>query len=122
MPGPIVIEKEPSVPGSIIRFEVGEADDYSRPNGGRDEVHEQTSHERVLPQKVERNDSGNDVGGELRRVDLVKEDFLPQGHGQPADHALDGTASCLCLNSQSDRVIVCRCHANRVDQGGVTVR
>ena len=43
-------------------------------------MREEADHEVVLPQEVERNDSGSDIGGELRGVDLVKENFFLQGH------------------------------------------
>jgi hypothetical protein len=43
-------------------------------------VREQSDDELVLPEEVERDDRRNDIGCELRRVDLVKEDFLFEGH------------------------------------------
>jgi hypothetical protein len=39
-------------------------------------MREQADHKLVLPQEVKRNDSGGDVGCELRGMDLVKEHFL----------------------------------------------
>ena len=39
-------------------------------------MREETDHELVLPQKVELDDRSSNVGRQLRRMDLVKEDFF----------------------------------------------
>ena len=66
--------------GISVRFEIGEVDDGCGGNGRRDEVREEPYDEGVLPEEVERDDGGDDVGRELCRVDLVEEDFLLECH------------------------------------------
>lgn len=60
----------------FVGFEVGETDNRSRPNGRRDEVCEEPDHQLVLPQEIKRNERGSNIGGELRGVNLVKQELF----------------------------------------------
>ena len=64
----------------FVRLKIGEMDHGGRRYGGRDEMRHESYEEFLLPEEVERDDCGDDVCRELRRVDLVKQDFFLKCH------------------------------------------
>ena len=66
--------------GNFLRLEIGEVDYGGRRDGRRDEVRDESYEEIMLPEEAERDGCGDDVRRKFGRVDLVKENFLFEGH------------------------------------------
>jgi hypothetical protein len=64
----------------FVRLKIGEMDHGGRRYGRRDEVRHESYDEFLLPEEVERDYCGDDVCRELRRVNLVEEDFFLRCH------------------------------------------